>query len=170
METLLILAFVLAALALMALGSAARQRQKAGMPDGRVISSDTGGWKRMEKPLYDAASGLTGKPDYVIEQGGALIPVEVKSGWAPPEPYDSHLLQLAAYCFLIERSTGSRPPRGVLRYRNRTFEIDYTPGLEKQLLGLLDEIRQQRGAPPRSHHEAARCERCGYQAICDQKL
>jgi CRISPR-associated exonuclease Cas4 len=170
MDILLILAAVLVALAVAALWSAGRQRKAAGLPDGRVVAADTNGWKRMEKPLYDPDSGLTGRPDYVIEQDGLLIPVEVKSSWAPPEPHDSHLFQLAAYCLLIEHYSGVRPPYGILHYRNRTFEIDYTPELEGQLRSLLEEIRSQRGAVNRSHNEAARCEHCGFRATCDQKL
>jgi CRISPR-associated exonuclease Cas4 len=170
MELLLVLAAVLVVLALAALWSSGRQRKAAGMPDGRVVAADTNGWKQMEKALYDAETGLTGRPDYVIEQGGVLIPVEVKSSWAPPTPHDSHVFQLAAYCLLIEQSTQARPPYGVLHYRNRTFEIDYTPELESQLRALLAEIRGQRGAANRSHSEAARCEHCGFRTACDQKL
>jgi CRISPR-associated exonuclease Cas4 len=170
MDTVLILAVVLVLLALAALWSSGRQRKAAGMPDGRVVAADTNGWKRMEKPLYDQETGLTGRPDYVIDMDGMMIPVEVKSSWAPPEPHDSHLFQLAAYCLLIEQYSGVRPTHGILHYRNRTFEIDYTRELEGQLRGLLDEIRGQRGSVNRSHNEPGRCEHCGFRGVCDQKL
>lgn len=148
------------------------QRRAAGLPSGRVISSDTGGWTRLEKPLYDPETGLTGRPDYVIADHGALIPVEVKSGYAPSEPRDGHVFQLAAYCLLIERVQGSRPAYGILHYRNRTFAIDYTPQLENELLALLEQIRagERRIQVPRSHDDPARCARCGYRSTCDQKL
>ena len=69
-----------------------------------MISSDTSEWGKVEKPLYDPLSGLTGKPDYLVEENGFYIPVEVKSSRAPGLPYDSHIYQVAAYCLLVERT------------------------------------------------------------------
>lgn len=163
--------FLLAA-ALVVLWIAGRQRRATGLPAGRVIYSDTNRWERVEKPLYDPISGLTGKPDYLVEEGGRLIPVEVKSSRAPSLPHDSHIYQLAAYCRLVERTYHQRPPYGILHYRDRTFSIDYTPALEGELDDLLDEIRAQErlGEANRSHQEPARCSRCGYRSICDQQL
>lgn len=167
-----LLAVFLLTLAVAALWFSRRVRRAGGLPAGRVISADTGGWKRQEKPLYDAQSGLTGRPDYLVEQAGAIIPVEVKSGWAPSEPHPGHLYQLAAYCLLVERTWGSRPPYGILRYRNRTFAIDYTTVLEEELLALVEEVRlqQRRVEAARSHDSPARCSRCGFRDTCDQRL
>jgi CRISPR-associated exonuclease Cas4 len=151
-----------------------RQRRASGLPEGRVSYSDTGLWNRLERPLYDPESGLTGKPDYLVtlEDGDTIVPVEVKSSRAPAVPHDSHVFQLAAYCWLVERTQGVRPPYGILRYRDRTFTIDYTPALEQELDELLYEMRRQekRGEADRSHQEAARCARCGYREICEQRL
>jgi len=165
-------AIFLAVLAILFLFISSRQRKAAGLPSGRVVYSDTSQWGKVEQPLYDSALGLTGKPDYLVEQNGALLPVEVKSGWAPPAPREGHLYQLAAYCLLVERTTGVRPPYGLIHYRNRTFAVDYTPELEARLTALLAEIhRQERvAAVHRSHTEPARCAACGYRSICDEKL
>jgi CRISPR-associated exonuclease Cas4 len=161
---------LLAALALLWLSS--RQRRAAGLPAGRVIYSDTNRWGALEKPLYDPVLGLTGKPDYLVEQGETLIPVEVKSRRAGQAPYDSHIYQLAAYCWLVERAFGKRPPYGILHYANRTFAIDYTPALETALLEIVDEMRrlERRREVDRSHDSPERCLRCGYRSICDQAL
>lgn len=165
-------AVVLLFTAVIILWVASRQRQESGLPTGQVIYSDTNRWDKVEKPLYDPISGLTGRPDYLVQEAETLIPVEVKSGRAPSIPHDSHVFQLAAYCLLVERTYGARPPYGILRYRDRTFSIDYTPALEQELLQLLDTIRLQdrRGEADRSHNEPARCARCGYRAICNQRL
>ena len=173
MNALIPLAGLLLVLALLALWLSSRRRAATGLPEGRVIAADMGGWKRLEKPLYDAQTGLTGRPDYIVEQGGVLIPVEVKSGWAPAEPRDSHLFQLAAYCLLVERSSGKRPPYGILHYRNRTFAVDYTPALEAELRALLEEMRahqHRRGEVHRSHEEPGRCAKCGYRGVCEEKI
>lgn len=167
-----IAALVLALAAVFLFWQGTRQRRAAGLPPGRIIYSDTGGRSAVERPFYDSSLGLTGKPDYVIRQGETLIPVEVKSGFAPPQPYEGHLYQLAAYCLLLQRLTGNRPPYGIIQYRNRSFAVDYTPEMEKVIMALLDEIRytERRGEAARSHNGAARCARCGYRSTCDQRL
>jgi CRISPR-associated exonuclease Cas4 len=163
---------LLVLLALAAWWISVRQRKSSGLPDGRVVNADTGAWRKLEKPLYDPDTGLTGRPEYVVERGGIWVPVEVKSGWAPAEPHEGHIFQLAAYCRLVEHTYGVRPPVGILHYRNRTFEIDYNPVLEADLMALVEELRLQsrKGEVHRSHSEAGRCARCGYRAICDEKL
>lgn len=169
---MLVLGLLLLGLALLLFWQASRSQRRLGLPSGRIIYSDTSRWRPVEQPLYDPALGLTGRPDYIIEQGGQLIPVEVKSSRVAAVPYDSHIFQLAAYCLLIERSTGKRPPYGILHYPNHTFAVDYTPALEQELLHLLDEVRQQekRKEVPRSHQEPGRCRSCGFRQICDQRL
>lgn len=149
-----------------------RQRRAAGLPGGRVIYSDTKGWGDVEQPLYDPGLNLTGKPDYLVQKGEHLIPVEVKSRRISGAPYDSHVYQLAAYCLLVERVFGKRPPHGILHYANRTFAIDYTPELESALLDLVAEIRaqQERRSVDRSHNAPQRCLHCGFRSICDQAL
>jgi CRISPR-associated exonuclease Cas4 len=169
---MLTLAIALIFFALLLLWQASRQQKGAGLPAGRVIYSDTSQWGKVEMPLFDDPLKLTGKPDYLVAQEGATIPVEVKSGWAPASPYLGHLFQLAAYCLLVERTYGKRPPYGILHYRNRTFALDYTAQMEADLLDMLAEIRrdEQRRDVPRSHDDPARCARCGYRSICDQSL
>jgi CRISPR-associated exonuclease Cas4 len=149
-----------------------RQRKTAGLPGGHVVYTDTRGWGRVEKPLYYSALGLTGKPDYLIERNGQLIPVEVKSGHAPQAPYDSHVFQLASYCLLVEKTYGKRPPYGIIHYENRDFAVDYTHDLEAALIDLLadmqaDDIKRE---VDRSHVQASRCARCGFRNVCVQSL
>lgn len=142
-----------------------------------MIYSDTSTWQPAEEPLYDSQTGLTGRPDYLIEQAQTIIPVEVKSGRIPHGPYDSHILQLAAYCLLVERVYGTRPPHGVIHYTNgpratRTFAIEYTPELEDALLDTLADMRvhERKKSADRSHESAARCRGCGFRKVCDQSL
>jgi CRISPR-associated exonuclease Cas4 len=169
---MLLLAFLLLLAALILLWVAARQRRSAGLPGGRVVYSDTNRWERLEKPLYDPGLEITGRPDYLVEQGEALIPVEVKSRRISRAPYDSHIYQLAAYCLLVQRVFGKRPPYGILHYANRTFAIDYTPELESALLDVLEEMRTQerRREVERSHDSPERCAHCGFRSDCDQAL
>jgi len=140
---MLYIALVLLLLAIIFFWQSNRQRKSAGLPGGRVIYTDTRGWGEVEKPLFYQALGLTGKPDYLIEQNGQIIPVEVKSGRAPDVPYDSHINQLASYCLLVEKTYGKRPPYGIIHYNNRDFAVDYTQELESNLLDLLAEMKRR---------------------------
>jgi len=169
MPLLILLALILAVILFWQAG---RAQRKAGLPGGRVVYSDTGGWGKLDRPLYDARLGLTGKPDYLLEQDRALIPIEVKTGRTPSAPYDSHIFQLAAYCLLVHRIYGKRPTHGLIKYPHRTFQVDFTAQLEKELLLLLDEMRlaQRKRNIPRSHDQPVRCARCGFRDICDERL
>lgn len=151
---------------------AGRQRRETGLPQGRVVYVDSTVWEEAPQALYDPVTNLTGKPDYLVRRGESVIPVEVKSTRVKDAPYDGHLYQLAAYCLLVERTFGTRPPCGILHYPNRTFEIPYTTELEGALLALLEEMREKarKRRHPRSHEAPARCRHCGYRHICDQKL
>ncbi|MBI3161714.1 MAG: CRISPR-associated protein Cas4 [Chloroflexi bacterium] len=148
------------------------QLKQAGLPGGRIIYTDTRGWGKVEKPLFDSELELTGKPDYLVEKNGKIIPVEVKSGRAPEAPYDSHIYQLAAYCRLVEKTYKNRPPYGIIHYENRDFAVDYTRELEQSLIDLLVEMKrdEHKTDVPRSHEQAGRCAKCGYRNICEQSL
>jgi CRISPR-associated exonuclease Cas4 len=169
---MLYIALVLLIFALLFFRQSSAQQKEAGLPGGRIIYTDTRGWGKLEKPLYYSALELTGKPDYLIEQNGKIIPVEVKSGRAPEAPYDSHIYQLAAYCLLVEKCYDTRPPYGIIHYENRDFAIDYTKEMENSLVDLLVEMKrdEHKKEVPRSHEQAARCAKCGFKHACDQSL
>src|SRR5512138_555781 len=109
MPYLLLLSALLVLLALYLFWQAARRRRSAGLPGGKVIYADTRQWGPVEKPLFDASLGLSGKPDYLVQHGEQVIPVEVKTGRTPTEPRDTHVYQLAAYCLLVESNFKIRP-------------------------------------------------------------
>ena len=169
---ILYIALALFVIAIIFFWQSSHQRREAGLPGGRVIYTDTRAWGEVEKPLFSNELGLTGKPDYLVEQNGKLIPVEVKTGRVPDAPYDSHIFQLAAYCLLVENTYRKRPPYGIIHYSNRDFAVDYMPQLESALLDQLAEMRRDelRKNVPRSHEDAARCRRCGFRKVCDQSL
>jgi CRISPR-associated exonuclease Cas4 len=166
------IAFLLILISFLLFWQARRRREASGLPAGRIIYADTRRWNPVEEPLFHRGLSLTGRPDYLVQQGNQIIPVEVKSARINGDPYDSHIFQLAAYCLLVENAYGKRPSYGILHYPNRTYAVDFTSGLEKALLDLLEEIRSQdqRQEVSRSHQSPARCSRCGFRSICDQVL
>jgi CRISPR-associated exonuclease Cas4 len=167
------LAIILLGLAILVWLLAQRARRGTGLPAGVVVYTDTGGWTQIEKPLFSAALQLTGKPDYLIRQHDSIIPVEVKSAKAPAGgPYDAHIYQLAAYCALVSENYGQRPRYGLIQYADQTLAVDYSQGLETELLELLEAIRADAQAEDvgRSHESAARCRACGFREACDEAL
>jgi CRISPR-associated exonuclease Cas4 len=96
----------------------------------------------------------------------------VKTGRTPQRPFEAHIYQLAAYCALVERNFRQRPLYGIIRYPERSFRVEFTHTLERQLVTLLAEMETdlRSGEMHRSHGVAARCRACGYGKLCDERL
>jgi len=148
---------------------ARRKREKTGLPQGRVIYDDTDAWQECPRPLFSRRYLLTGKPDYIVAQDEDLIPVEVKPRRTAERPYDSDVLQLAAYCLLIEDNLGKVPPYGILKYSQATFAIEYTPQLRHHLLDTMGSMHRDLRAEevPPSHDSPRRCHACGHRDHCE---
>ena len=165
------LGLALLLLALLVFAWGLRLRRSTGLPWAPVLYRDTGG-SVPEKPLIARKLGLVGKPDYLLELRGRIIPVEVKPGRRAARPYESDLMQLAAYCVLVEETSGTPPPYGLLRYAEQTFRIDYSEQVRAEVLALLDEMRAELEGSDcdRSHDDQRRCLSCGFFEQCDQAL
>jgi CRISPR-associated exonuclease Cas4 len=147
-------------------------KKGTGLPSIQVAYQDTLHGEALHKPLFDKKLCLTGRPDYLVREKGEMIPVEVKMRKAPGHPFDSHIMQLAAYCKLVEVEYGKRPSYGIIKYSDRSFNVPYTEKLEAQLLELMKDIRleEQFNDVHRSHDHIGRCQNCGYSEICEEKL
>jgi CRISPR-associated exonuclease Cas4 len=171
-QLLFLLFFFLLLAAIILWVQAGRGRETAGLPVGEVVYADTGAWQRNEKPLFSNTYQLVGKPDYLVREGRNLIPVEVKTRHAPAAPYLSHVMQLAAYCLLVEEVLSAPAPYGLIHYRDKTFRVEFTKTLRAALLQLLSDMQRavRARAVHRSHQRAGRCARCGFQAVCGERL
>lgn len=149
-----------------------RMYQRSGLPAGKIIYSDTSTWQKQQDPMISRKFGIVGKPDYLVVVREGLrkvhVPVEVKSRKRPLEPYDSHIMQLGAYCLLIEDNFKERPPYGLIHYADDTVEIPFNNKLRGQVLRAAEEIRRNRKASnvPRQHDDPGRCQGCGYRHGC----
>ena len=152
-----------------------RAHEQTGLPQGEVIYSDVGIGQAVEKPIFSRRFGIVGRPDYLVtvKEAGRnfIIPVEVKSRQRPPAPFDSHILQLAAYCLLVEDHYKQRPPYGLLRYADATLKLPFTNEVRQLALDIAAEIRTSRTATDvaRQHHDFGRCRGCGYRAACGEQ-
>jgi CRISPR-associated exonuclease Cas4 len=145
---------------------------QSGIPGGRIVLQDTDRRRPVARPLVSRRYGLIGKPDYLVETPDGLIPVEVKSRpWPSTGPRAADVMQLMAYCVLVEDKFRPPPPHGVIAYADRPELVPYTPQQRETVLKIVSEIAAAEGcAPHRNHRQHARCKRCGYQPVCDEAL
>jgi len=151
--------------------SSERQRRQLGLPRGRAVYQDRP--EDRVPVLRPRTLPLRGRPDLLIAEGEAIIPVEVKTGRTPREPYPGHVLQLLAYCLLVEEHHGVRPPHGLIRYPEREFRIAYDARRERELRALVATIAREKARAAeqhRSHAAPPRCAACGFRAHCHERL
>ncbi len=124
------------------------------------------------KLLKSKEHRIRGRPDYILEKDGDLIPVEVKTGRVPQGPFFSHILQIAAYCFLVEEEMGEEPPYGLIRYGDTEFDIEYDEDLKNLLLEKLGDMREGLKTEDvhRNHHREGKCANCSRREICPESL
>ena len=171
---LLIFGTVLLLMGWLSLSRARTLHHTSGLPVGRLVYADvdSADWHVNNSPLYSATHHLTGKPDYLVQTKQGLIPVEVKSARAPAVPYLGHILQVAAYCLLVEEKTGQAPPHGLIKYADGLFEVDFSESLRQELLNTMAEMRRGYGQETvhRNHDQPNRCRACGFFEVCEEAL
>ena len=116
--------------------------------------------------------GLSGRPDYVLLTDEEHIPVEIKTGRIPRGPLFSHVLQVAAYCVLLEEEFGIPPSHGILRYGHTQNVVDYDVALKDLVLLKLDEMREimKTGDAHRNHNKPGKCSHCSRRSECPERL
>jgi len=148
-------------------GKAREIKTKYRIPEGKITYTDL---DKPAKALYSRRFNLAGKPDYIVKRGDEYIPVEVKNtnaGW----PYESHIMQLASYCLLLEDS-GKSVPFGVISYKNSQFKIPFDQSLEKRVIEIMGKIRGEIDTEKvtRNHSQPNRCAYCSLKKFCEFKL
>lgn len=98
---------------------------------------------------------LNGKPDFLIKVKGTVYPVEFKKTTSPREPYQNHIMQLMAYCFLVEERFGKRPEYGIIKYFDKEFKVSYTVEKEQDLKRIVGEILE--------------CKKSGKELFCNHR-
>ncbi len=174
---LTILLIIILALATLLTIDARRRRVASGLPTGEIVEQDT-------LPAKDSAAdaarmllsrryGLVGKPDYLVEEGGYTIPVEVKTTRHVTRPRDGHAMQLYAYCLLVEEQYGVAPPFGILRYPDQRFKLPYGRRERAWVIETLNLMREDEASDDEvipNHDQPARCRSCQFLATCGMDL
>lgn len=161
------------------LRSASKGKEKLSIPkDGKIIEAfdiEKGG--RDNEPLVSQRHFLIGSPDMIIEEDGLKIPVEIKSGRAPPKPHFSHVMQLGAYLILIDENFGQVTPHGYIEYRpsggeKNRFTEEWDMMAKALVLSKVSEIRESEktGIAHRNHRREGKCRHCSRRASCPEKI
>ena len=149
---------------------ARKVRRKMNVPDGEIVYVDLDNGK--SELMISEKYGLTGRPDHIIKKEGMWIPVELKTGRTPRGPLFSHIVQVGTYCTIIEDITGKRPPYGIIKYPEKSFEIEYTDELRDIVLKKRDELLRDldRGEAHRNHRKPGKCRHCSRRERCPERL
>ncbi len=162
------LSAALLAIAMNARRDVDRLRDEHGFVDGEVTEEAWLGGH----PLHDPEWGLSGKPDYVVKTEKGFVPVEVKTGQTPREPFASHRLQLACYLRLLEANGAPLAGHGLLTYPEGVFKIYWNEDVKTELRYALSRMVQahSEGRADRDHEHIGRCRGCARRRFCDQSL
>jgi len=159
---------LVAALGLLVLvgGGLSLRRRAADRRLGELTAVDVGRSVTLRAERYR----LAGRPDALRRRSdGTLVPVELKHRPAPRRgPFRSHTVQLAAYCLLVEETTGRSPPFGVLRYSDAEVVVPYDRRLRDELLAVLESSR--RPYDGQADPTPAKCRGCPWSPTCDASL
>ncbi|MGB9780182.1 MAG: CRISPR-associated protein Cas4 [Caldanaerobacter sp.] len=124
-----------------------KMRRSIGFRGGKLIYVDKPQQVREKGVIYgkllkSEKYGLTGKPDYIYQIGDELIPIELKSAEAEDSPYFKDVMQLVAYFIILEEEYQRKVKRGRIVYKNTMFEVYNRKYLKKELLRILDQMRE----------------------------
>ncbi len=147
-----------------------KERKKLKMKNGKIEYVDE--LKDQSDILKAEEYKLRGKPDIILKKNGKPVPVEVKTGRVPEGPFFSHILQIAAYCFLVEKDMGEKPPYGLIRYGETEFDIEYDDSLKELLLEKLGDMREHIDGKEvhRNHNREGKCINCSRRDLCSESL
>lgn len=162
----LALLLVLVGLGLAVWGLRALATRRADAALGTLRAIDAGRPATLRSERYR----MQGRPDALRQlPDGRLVPVELKSRVSPTSgPARSHLVQVWAYCLLVEESTGRSPPFGVLRYSDREYRVTWNAWARQGLLAVRADVA--RPYDGRATPSPARCGRCGWVDRCDARV
>ncbi len=141
------------------------ERAHVGVSSGTIQTTDDSAERT--PTLRSRRYGLVGRPDQLIRVGNALIPVEQKP--KARRLHQSHILQVAAQCLLVQEVYRIRPPYGIVVLAGGTrHEVEFSPALELRLLDTMARMRSMMDAtaPPEPFWAERKCRGCAFRHAC----
>jgi CRISPR-associated exonuclease Cas4 len=164
------LALILLSLSLVLKFKTNKLKKQYKIQEGNIIYSDL---NKTEKALFSKRYRLSGKPDYILKKDEKFFPVEIKTG-NHYRPKKNHILQLAAYCHLLEENFNTFISKGILIYTETSlkFDISFDPKLRYELESTIKKMRESisGGNIIRNHNNSKKCKFCSMRQYCNEKL
>ncbi len=120
------------------------------------------------KEYFSKSLGLSSRPDALLKEDGAIIPVDHKP--LSNKVRDRHVIAMLLHMKLIEEIEGIRPPYGILLMgkKRRSTRIKNTEEKMRWLDAVIDEMRSiADGIPAIPSPSAAKCRNCDVRKECD---
>jgi CRISPR-associated exonuclease Cas4 len=125
-----------------------------------------------EPVLQSEKSGLTGRPDKLIEINNSHIPSIIKTGNIPENGvWRSDRLQLTAYAMLVEEIYNTTVEHGFVEYARwgKVRKVLIKRYERRNVLQIRNKIRKiHEGFMPERPNDAP-CSHCGFKEMCDVK-
>jgi DNA replication ATP-dependent helicase Dna2 len=124
-----------------------------------------------DERIWSFQWGLKGTIDLTLEHEGQFLPVELKSGSCSTVPYDSHILQLSGYIFMLKEKYGDKAvSSGALFYAKNSISFKVNPK-RCELMHII--IKRNRiahalthGEVPPTTHQVRTCRFCDVKSAC----
>lgn len=132
------------------------ERAAHGLRNEPIVAADDS--SNPAPTLYSTRYRLVNRPDQLVRTGRMLIPVEHKP--RARRLHDSHVLQVAAQCLLVDDVYGVRPTHGLVVVAGGVPErVDFTPALERQVLATMADMRTylREDVEPGPHWVSQKC-------------
>ncbi len=143
-------------------------KQQYMIPEGSIIYDDL---ISPSESLYSPQFFLSGKPDYILKKKEGCIPVEVKTG-NHVQPQNHHVMQLMAYCQIVQDFYQQMVPYGILIYidTEKKFTIPFTNDRKKQLHHTIhlmkDSCQRMTDKNLWEYIDESRCSHCSMKNYC----
>ena len=128
-------------------------------------------YKYKELYLVSHEKKIKGICDFLIEENGLYIPVEVKSGKCNASPaFKNDIMQLMCYILLLEDHFDIKYPHGYILYlgSKRKYKVSVSLALRKNVQKKIQEIRSYMRSKkiPKQNYDEKLCRNCSYHDYC----
>jgi CRISPR-associated exonuclease Cas4 len=145
-------------------------KTKLKIQNGKILYSDL---NKPSKTLFSKHYKISGKPDYIIRRNNHYIPVELKTG-KHYYPKKNHIMQLAAYCQILEEYYQDFVPYGILVYNDsyQQHNIQYDPKLRFELESVVKKMNNMLRTKKvyRNHNDSNKCKNCSMRSYCNNQI
>lgn len=126
---------------------------------------------RTEATLESQELGIRGKIDKIEFHEDRIVPVELKTGQSSRTgPWNDHIIQVAAYCMLLEKEHNQKVSHGLIIYYNPRIvhNVSINPFMVDEVLSLIGEVNSmlKQDSPPPLAENPNKCSICGLKDTC----